>query len=167
LPANKEPIDLSTAIFHLFILYFRSVGLGAGWGGGLIWILPHFLIAVHIFVSEINSWSMSFLEPCDAQLLRLRRLDCKVEIQGLTKIHPQFLSRTYLPAKIQSMSWMWKPGNLQTFLFFDFFPVFSLVSFRAADDNKTTPSLSQDLPTSYYFLWKGVSGSVSINSCLL
>nr|SVE85633.1 EOG090X09ZG [Daphnia pulicaria] len=40
------------------------------------------------------------------QLLRLRRLDCKVEIQGLTKIHPQFLSRTYLPAKIQSMSWM-------------------------------------------------------------
>nr|SVE73075.1 EOG090X09ZG [Ceriodaphnia reticulata] len=40
------------------------------------------------------------------QLLKLRRLDCKVEIQGLTKIHPQFLSRTYLPAKIQSMSWI-------------------------------------------------------------
>nr|SVE75264.1 EOG090X09ZG [Daphnia dolichocephala] len=40
------------------------------------------------------------------QLLRLRRLDCKVEIQGLTKIHPQFLSRTYLPAKIQSKSWI-------------------------------------------------------------
>nr|SVE94376.1 EOG090X09ZG [Simocephalus serrulatus] len=39
------------------------------------------------------------------QLIRLRRLDCKVEIQGLTKIHPQFLSRSYLPAKIQSMSW--------------------------------------------------------------
>nr|SVE93755.1 EOG090X09ZG [Scapholeberis mucronata] len=41
---------------------------------------------------------------CD-QLMKLRQLDCKVEIQGLTKIHPQFLSRSYLPAKIQSMSW--------------------------------------------------------------
>nr|SVE92526.1 EOG090X09ZG [Megafenestra aurita] len=39
------------------------------------------------------------------QLITLGRLDCKVEIQGLTKIHPQFLSRSYLPAKIQSMSW--------------------------------------------------------------
>nr|SVE91275.1 EOG090X09ZG [Daphnia sinensis] len=40
------------------------------------------------------------------QLVVLRRLNCKVEIQGLTKIHPQFLSRTYLPAKIQSKSWI-------------------------------------------------------------
>nr|SVE69937.1 EOG090X09ZG [Eubosmina coregoni] len=36
----------------------------------------------------------------------LRQMDCKVEIQGLTRLHPQYLSRTYLPAKIQSRSWI-------------------------------------------------------------
>ena len=43
-------------------------------------------------------------------------MDCKIEIQGLTKIHGQFLTRSYLPSKIQSASWLW--SLLQFLLFF-------------------------------------------------
>nr|SVE93141.1 EOG090X09ZG [Moina brachiata] len=40
------------------------------------------------------------------QVLKLRQLDCKVELQGLTKISPQFLVRSYLPSKIRALSWI-------------------------------------------------------------
>jgi len=40
------------------------------------------------------------------QLEKQRQLDCKVEIQGLTKVHCQFLTRSYLPSKMQCSSWL-------------------------------------------------------------
>ena len=92
--SNSSPIDLSTAKSKSMSLKLALMNP------------PPLLLC--IFLKDKIYWLFSFLFffSRELQLLKLRRLDCKVEIQGLTKIHPQFLSRTYLPAKIQSMAWM-------------------------------------------------------------
>ena len=42
------------------------------------------------------------------QLMILKRLNCKAEIQGLTKLPAahHFLTRTYLPSKLRTGCWL-------------------------------------------------------------